>query len=143
MKITDDRPFGSGASEVLRLLERGIVLNHQGTVHSDELRQRYSALGPGEADLITKSVRLRADGFCPTLRAGTDKERGSFQAVRPIHHKRGRVISPREAARLQSFPDWFVFDQTKWQAFRQIGNSVPPLLGEAVLRRVSDLLAQG
>lgn len=140
LKILDDRPISVGSAEAVRLLDRGIVLNHQGTVHSRELRRRYSSLGPGEQDLITKSVRLRSNGFCPTLRAGTGKERGSFQAVRPIHPRRGRVISPREAARLQSFPDWFVFDPTKWQAFRQIGNSVPPLLGEALLRQVGRIV---
>jgi DNA (cytosine-5)-methyltransferase 1 len=135
-KIFDHRPPGIGCSEVLRLLEKSNVLNHQGTVHSLDLRRRYEALAQGEQDYVTKSVRLRAKGFCPTLRAGTGKDRGSFQAVRPIHYRKGRVITPREAARLQSFPDWFAFDHTKWQAFRQIGNSVPPLLAEAVLRNV-------
>jgi DNA (cytosine-5)-methyltransferase 1 len=38
----------------------------------------------------------------------------------------------REAARLHSYPDWFRFHATKWHGFRQIGNSVPPLLGRAV-----------
>ncbi|WDK49093.1 DNA cytosine methyltransferase [Xanthomonas campestris pv. campestris] len=135
-KIADDRPDGVGESDSLRLLEKGIVLNHQGTIHSPDLQLRYARLGPGEQDYKTKSVRLYAKGFCPTLRAGTGAERGSFQAVRPIHHRMPRVITPREAARLQSFPDWFSFDQTKWQAFRQIGNSVPPILAEAVLRRL-------
>ena len=41
-------------------------------------------------------------GFCPTIRAGTAADRGSFQAVRPIHPVSPRVITPREAARLQA-----------------------------------------
>ena len=41
---------------------------------------------------------------------------------------RRRRITVREAARLQSFPDWFRFHPTKWHGFRQVGNSVPPLL---------------
>jgi DNA (cytosine-5)-methyltransferase 1 len=53
-------------------------------------------------------------------------------APRPIHPTRPRVISPREAARLHSFPDWFRFHETKWHAFRQIGNSLPPLLARAI-----------
>ncbi|MGO4717889.1 DNA cytosine methyltransferase [Stenotrophomonas sp. 2MCAF14_2] len=135
-KLRGDRPVGIGCPESLRLLDKGIVLNHQGTVHSAELRMRYDSLGPGEQDYKTKSVRLRPDGFCPTLRAGTGADRGSFQAVRPIHPRMPRVITPREAARLQSFPDWFHFDRTKWQAFRQIGNSVPPVLAEVVFNRI-------
>jgi DNA (cytosine-5)-methyltransferase 1 len=111
-----------------------------GTLHSPEQQERYAALGYGEADSATKSVRLDPAGYCPTLRAGTGPDRGSFQAVRPIHHYEPRVITPREAARLQGFPDWFQFDQTKWHAFRQIGNSISPLVSEYVLTRVAGVL---
>jgi DNA (cytosine-5)-methyltransferase 1 len=38
----------------------------------------------------------------------------------------------REAARLHSYPDWFRFHATKWHGFRQIGNSVPPLLARSI-----------
>lgn len=48
-----------------------------------------------------------------------------------IHHNQPRTISVREAARLQSFPDWFRFDGISMiQSFRVIGNAVPPLLGK-------------
>lgn len=51
-----------------------------------------------------------------------------------IHYDsaQARTISVREAARLQSFPDGFVFRGTMNPAFRQIGNAVPPLLGKAI-----------
>jgi DNA (cytosine-5)-methyltransferase 1 len=110
------------------------------TLHADDLSQRYGALGQGECDKLTKSTRLDANGFCPTLRAGTGSDRGSFQAVRPIHPTEPRVITPREAARLQGFPDWFRFDQTKWHSFRQIGNSVSPIVAETVLSVIANRL---
>ncbi len=44
----------------------------------------------------------------------------------------------REAARLHSFPDWFRFHVTKWHGFRQVGNSVPPMLARAVAREVAE-----
>jgi DNA (cytosine-5)-methyltransferase 1 len=47
----------------------------------------------------------------------------------------------REAARLHSYPDWFRFHVTKWHGFRQIGNSVPPLLGRTVGVQVMEALA--
>jgi DNA (cytosine-5)-methyltransferase 1 len=97
----------------------------------------------GKMDSRTKSVRLDPNGFCPTLRAGTGPEKGSFQAVRPIHYSRPRVITPREAARLQGFPDWFQFDTTKWHSFRQIGNSVSPLVSEFIMTKVAEVLNAG
>ncbi len=51
------------------------------------------------------------------------------------------MITVREAARLHSYPDWFRFHVTKWHGFRQIGNSVPPLLGRAVARDIVRVLA--
>ncbi|MGM4924512.1 DNA cytosine methyltransferase [Tardiphaga sp. 804_B3_N1_9] len=65
-----------------------------------------------------------------------------------IHYdsRQCRTVSVREAARLQSFPDGFVFAGAMNAAFRQIGNAVPPLLGLAVARAVKqhlDRAAQG
>ncbi|MBS5748153.1 DNA cytosine methyltransferase [Actinotignum timonense] len=42
------------------------------------------------------------------------------------------MITVREAARLHGYPDWFRFHITKWNGFREIGNSVPVMLGRAV-----------
>lgn len=109
-----------------------IVSGCFGTRHTNVVRNRYDKLAHGEKDAISKSVRLNPMGLCPTLRAGTAADRGSYQAVRPIHHSEARVITPREAARLQGFPDWFQFAPTKWHSFRQIGNSVSPIVGEAI-----------
>ena len=104
-----------------------------GTQHSDVVVSRFVATKPGFRERISRFPRLDPRGYCPTLRAGTDSAHGSFQAVRPIHPTQNRVITPREAARLQGFPDWYTFHETKWHAFRQIGNSVSPLIAEHLL----------
>lgn len=104
-----------------------------GTQHTDVVVERFKVLREGERDRPSRAVRLVRKGFCPTLRSGTGPERGSYQALRPVHPAEPRVITPREAARLQGFPDWFLFDPTKWHSFRQIGNSVSPILAEHVL----------
>lgn len=60
-----------------------------------------------------------------------------------IHPEQHRTISIREAARIQSFPDWFVFDGNYSDQYNQIGNAVPPLLARAVAAELSTMLAHG
>jgi DNA (cytosine-5)-methyltransferase 1 len=133
-RIVNGIPRDIGDPEAIRRYrEEAAVSGCLGTRHSPEVAVRYARLKPGKKDKTSKAVRLKADGLCPTLRAGTDAERGSYQAVRPIHPTAPRVITPREAARLQGFPDWFQFAPSKWHSFRQIGNSVSPFVAEAVL----------
>ena len=112
-----------------------------GTRHSEEMITRFALVEQGGIDKRLRSPRLKPDGFCPTIRAGTGSDKGSYQAIRPIHYDFNRVITPREAARLQGFPDWFIFHRTKWHSFRQIGNSVSPLLAEQLLTVIFDNLS--
>ncbi len=102
------------------------------TAHSELSRSRFMATEPGKIEPISRFLKLDPSGVCNTLRAGTDSARGAFTSPRPIHPHLPRVITVREAARLHSYPDWFRFHATKWHGFRQIGNSVPPLLARAV-----------
>jgi DNA (cytosine-5)-methyltransferase 1 len=133
-KIRADRPDGVGDEETLRKYTNDrLVSGCITTVHTEAVKLRFSKIPAGKVDEVSRAIRLNRAGLCPTLRAGTGPDRGSFQALRPIHYSQPRMITPREAARLQGFPDWFRFDFTKWHAFRGIGNSVSPLLGEAVL----------
>lgn len=133
--IDGNIPDGMGDQEAVRKYkEEGLISGCFGTRHSPEVLRRYKKLLPGQNDPISRSVRLTKNGLCPTLRAGTGSDKGSYQAVRPIHPTAHRVITPREAARLQGFPDWFQFAPSKWHSFRQIGNSVSPILSEKVLR---------
>ena len=106
------------------------------TEHTALSQQRFLASQNGDTEPISRFKKLHPDGLCNTLRAGTDSARGAFTSPRPIHPFLPRVITVREAARLHSYPDWFRFHTTKWHGFRQIGNSVPPLLGRAVAREI-------
>jgi DNA (cytosine-5)-methyltransferase 1 len=140
-KISKIAPNNIGNQEAIyRYKELSEVTGMVSTRHSKEVLERYTKLIPGKSDPISRSYRLELNGFCPTLRAGTDQDHGSFQAVRPIHPSEGRVITPREGARLQGFPDWFVFHPTKWHSFRQIGNSVSPIIAEYILKKVHDFI---
>ncbi|MNY53988.1 Modification methylase AplI [compost metagenome] len=60
-----------------------------------------------------------------------------------VHPYEPRTISVREAARVQSFPDWFEFGEAALtDAFKMIGNAVPPLLSHGVADRVAGVLAR-
>lgn len=72
--------------------------------------------------------RLRFDGQCPTITGGFD----SFTRGRYGHPLHDRPITPREAARLQGFPDSFLFEGNRGDVRSQIGNVVPPPLAEAI-----------
>lgn len=106
------------------------------TEHTELSKSRFLATEPGKTESISRFRKLPADGLCNTLRAGTDSARGAFTSPRPIHPNLPRVITVREAARLHSYPDWFRLHSTKWHGFRQVGNSVPPLLARAVASEI-------
>ncbi|MEC4819995.1 MAG: DNA cytosine methyltransferase, partial [Scytonema sp. PMC 1069.18] len=110
------------------------------TKHTTESIERFKSTPFGKTEPISRFHKLAPDGICNTLRAGTASNRGAFTSARPIHPFVPRCITVREAARLHSYPDWFRFHVTKWHGFRQIGNSVPPLLAKAVASEIIEAL---
>ncbi|MCU1382546.1 MAG: (cytosine-5-)-methyltransferase [Acidobacteria bacterium] len=123
-----------------RIFDKTLLTCSQRIEHSPECRARFRKTRPGSTEPLSRLVKLSADGVSHTLRAGTLPDKGSFMAPRPIHPTSSRCITVREAARLHSYPDWFRFHVTKWHGFRQIGNSVPPLLARAVAATVMKAL---
>ena len=119
-----------------REFDPNILTSSLRTEHTELSEQRFMSTEHGKTEPISRFRKLPPNGLCNTLRAGTDSARGAFTSPRPIHPFLPRVITVREAARLHSYPDWFRFHKTKWHGFRQIGNSVPPLLGRAVASEI-------
>jgi len=125
-----------GSARAIDYLQNGQLNGFQTTVHTKAVERRFAMLQPGQRDQISKYPRLSWDRPAFVLRAGTGSEKGSFQAARPVHPDQPRVITVREAARIQGFPDWFQFHPTKWHSHRMIGNSVSPVFAEGILRIV-------
>ena len=69
------------------------------------------------------------------MRVSYDEPSGTVVNVRKsmwIHPTKDRAISIREAARLQTFPDSFVFCGSKDKQYQQVGNAVPPIMAKAI-----------
>lgn len=111
--------------------------NHDPTFHSPAMLEMFRQLKPGERDPKSHHDRLEPDRPAYTLRAGF----GNYSPLRPIHYKYDRVITVRESARIQSFPDSFVWPvgTSRLQQYRQVGNAIPPLLAAALARHLADV----
>jgi len=92
-----------------------------------ELQLKCHLKGAGYHDVYG---RMRWDDVAPTLTSGcVNPSKGRY-----IHPDQDRAISPREAARLQTFPDWFVFYGGMTSVARQIGNAMPVRLAKHIAK---------
>ena len=123
-----------------RQYDHNLLTSSLRSKHSPESMERFASTPHGKIESISRFHKLDPHGLCNTLRAGTPSNKGAFTSPRPIHPFIPRCITVREAARLHSYPDWFRFHPTKWHGFRQIGNSVPPLLAQAVAEEIIQVL---
>lgn len=123
------------ASYYQKMMREGsnVIKNHIGTKHSEHVIDvisqvpeggNHKDLPPGVGDSRKfNEAWTRYDSKKPSKTIDTG-HRNHF------HYKWNRVPTVRENARLQSFPDKFIFSGTKTQQYRQVGNAVPPLLGK-------------
>jgi len=84
---------------------------------------------------LDRYTRQHREQPCSTIVAHLAKDGLMF-----VHPTQNRSLTPREAARVQSFPDWFQFPVARTHQFRLIGNAVPPLVAEAVGEELLEFL---
>lgn len=129
--FAEDKPTYRIVRDALRGLPKignPDIANHTGREHSDRIIDRYRSLKPGERDPKTRINKLDLDKPSFTIIVGSDKGGGKGH----VHPTEPREVTPRESARIQTFPDWWSFSGTSRHPIRQIGNAVPPLLAAAV-----------
>lgn len=132
-----------------KLRNSEVLYNHVNTATRPTAKKRFETLQEGEnfhnlpkeqKDTYTKGDRTQNTIY---LKLKYDEPSGTVVNVRKsmwIHPVHSRALSIREAARLQTFPDEFKFEGTKDSQYQQVGNAVPPLLGEGIANKVIEIL---
>ncbi|OQB53186.1 MAG: Modification methylase HaeIII [Firmicutes bacterium ADurb.Bin146] len=143
-------------NEYIDLINAGrnipIICNHKARYNNDRDIEIYSRLFQGDrsddpkiADIMPyanrndifkdKYFKLEEDKVCKTITAHM-----KFDCNMYIHPTQARGLTPREAARVQSYPDDYFFRGSYTKTYMQIGNSVPPLLGRAIAAVIKQYL---
>ncbi len=121
------------------------VPNHVARRYSEAVIESFRATEPGKRNPLYKRDRLLWDQPAKTIRAqGKPKANGSGQknsSHQSLHPDEPRQITVREAARIQTFPDWYEFDKTFVNGYRVVGDAVPPVLGEVIAKSIRGQIA--
>ncbi len=110
------------------------VNGHVGREHSQRIIDRYESLRFGERDPRTRINKLDPNRPSYTIIVGSDKGGGKGH----VHPFSPREVTPRESARLQTFPDWWEFSGKGRHVIRQVGNAVPPLFAAQIASHVAE-----
>ena len=127
-----------------------VLRNHIVTKTTDIAMERFRALKQGQnfhaldeslkMNTYTDAARTQNTIY---LRLNYDEPSGTVVNVRKsmwIHPTLDRAISVREAARLQTFPDSFVFCGSKDKQYQQVGNAVPPIMAKSIAKKLAKIL---
>ena len=127
-----------------------VLRNHIVTKTTDIAMERFRALKQGQnfhaldeslkMNTYTDAARAQNTIY---LRLNYDEPSGTVVNVRKsmwIHPTLDRAISVREAARLQTFPDSFVFCGSKDKQYQQVGNAVPPIMAKSIAKKLAKIL---
>lgn len=140
------------SSVAQQLRDSYILKNHIITKTTDVAMARFKALHQGE-NFHSLEESLKTNTYTDVkrtqntiyLRLNYNEPSGTVLNVRKsmwIHPTLDRAISIREAARLQTFPDSFVFCGSKDKQYQQVGNAVPPIMAKAIAKQLAATLGK-
>lgn len=153
--IADDVGIPLGEKTGLGMLEQSlrnaaVLRNHIITETTDTAMQRFKKIKQGK-NFHSLDEALKTNTYTDVsrtqntiyLRLNYDEPSGTVVNVRKsmwIHPTLDRAISVREAARLQTFPDSFVFCGSKDKQYQQVGNAVPPIMAKSIAKKLASIL---
>ena len=134
----------------MKLRNSETLRNHIITKTTETAMERFKALQQGQ-NFHALNDSLKSNTYTDVsrtqntiyLRLNYDEPSGTVVNVRKsmwVHPTKDRAISVREAARLQTFPDSFVFCGTKDKQYQQVGNAVPPIMAKAIAKKIANVL---
>ncbi len=153
-----ERNRATGTNAYIAYINQGkrypACLNHKARYNNDRDIEIFGRMHPGDksddpkiADIMPyktrndifkdKYFKLEPDKVCKTITAHM-----KFDCNMYVHPDQARGLTPREAARVQSYPDDYFFRGSYTKTYMQIGNSVPPLLGRAIATVIKKYLKQ-
>ncbi len=154
-ELSDDQgiplPAITNKNELCEMLrDTDVLYNHIITNTTNTALERFRVLKPGQ-NFHALEESLKTNTYTDVsrtqntiyLRLDYDQPSGTVINVRKsmwIHPVHDRAISVREAARLQTFPDSFVFYGTKDKQYQQVGNAVPPIMAKAIAEKLASIL---
>lgn len=128
---------------ILKSGEKSAIPNHVAMKHSEQMlsKMKYVTDG-GDRQEIPYKLRPKTGDVRKYIRYKSSKPAvtitGDMRKV--FHYSQNRALTVRELARLQSFPDGFIFEGNSISQQQQVGNSVPPLLAEAIAKAVKKMI---
>lgn len=144
--LVDGAPYPSVSSSIYqeKMRQNSLgVFNHQATVHNEKTKEIIS-LVPDGGNYKDLPIELQGTRKVHIAWTRLNSKKPSFTIDtghrHHFHYSYNRIPTARESARIQSFPDDFIFTCSRTSQLKQIGNAVPPLLGQAIAKSLLEQL---
>ncbi|RIP34971.1 DNA cytosine methyltransferase [Staphylococcus gallinarum] len=120
-----------------------VIFNHEITKHTQKTVDIISLVpdGGGIKDLPEEYYKIRNyNNAFKRMNSQTPSSTIDCGHRNYFHYSENRVPTVRESARIQSFPDWYVFKGSKTSQYTQVGNAVPPLLAKKIAKEIKNTM---
>lgn len=129
----------------LKSWEKSNIPNHIAMNHTEQMLEKMNHISDGgNRDEIPDNIRpkswdirkyIKYDSNTPSITITGDMRK-------VFHYNQNRALTVRELARIQSFPDNFIFEWTSISQQQQVGNAVPPIMAQSIAKSIKNMLLE-